>query len=85
MTGLTDEQQPFTGSVLTGGMELPRFWRGPKRKSWVMEDTRKMMHTSLTYIYNTYFYFTIKRTLLSRKIVICFDHLFFVMSWAEIT
>jgi hypothetical protein len=41
-------------------VELPRFWRGPKRKSRAREDTCKIIHTSITYIRITYFYFTIK-------------------------
>ena len=48
-------------------LELTRFWRGPKRKSWVREDTCKIMHTSMTYVRNTYFYFTIKQRLCQEK------------------
>jgi transposase-like protein len=50
----------FLLSPTRDAVELPRFWRGPKRKSRAREDTCKIIHTSITYIRITYFYFTIK-------------------------
>jgi putative transposase len=66
-----------TSSEADLSVELTRFWRGPKRKSWVREDACKMMYTSLTYVRNTYFYFTIKELFCQEKSsfvsLICFS------------
>jgi hypothetical protein len=56
-------------------LDLPEFRRERIRKSWVREDTGKMMNTLLMYVYTIYFSYCIfilynKILLLSRKIIL---------------